>query len=109
MFVEITESAEPQLPGLHIARWNADRYALQALAVQALLAEGSLDVLVSPLETDGIGIHRHQQADCFSRAPPEEGDRDSKTGEDERKAAFLAFPARFEVDAAPSKPLIRKD
>src|SRR5437016_13587682 len=62
VLVEIPKPAEPQLPGLHIACWDADRHAIQAVAGETLLAKSFRDVLVPPLEAGGVGIEGHQEA-----------------------------------------------
>src|SRR6266545_4062984 len=105
VFIKISKSAEPQFPGLHIARWDADRHALQAFSVQALFVEGFLDVLVPSLKAGVIGIYRDQQADRLAGVLPEESNRDFQTGEHKGKTAFLSSP-RCDPDAVPAERLL---
>src|SRR5579885_2857249 len=56
VLVEIPSPPEPQLPGLHVACWDADRHAIQALAGEALLAEGCHHLFVPPPEAVGVGL-----------------------------------------------------
>ena len=98
LLVQIPKSAEPQLPGLHITRRDAHCHAIQALAGQALIAEGSLDVFLPPLKAGDIGIDHHQQADSLTGSLPEVAGHICKPGEDESEAAIAS--ARLDADAA---------
>jgi hypothetical protein len=97
LLVQISKSAEPQLPGLHIARRDAHCHAIQVLAGQSLIAEGILDLFLSPLKADDICIDDHQQADSLTGSLPEVPGHICKAGQDESEAAIAS--ARLDADA----------
>ncbi|HSK79860.1 MAG TPA: hypothetical protein VLQ45_25620 [Thermoanaerobaculia bacterium] len=94
--IEIPEPAEPELPGLDVARRNADRHALQAISGKTRLLNSRLDVFVPLMKAGGVGIDDHQQPDGFGGTLPEISTRIGKAGEDERESAI--WPSRLYAD-----------
>lgn len=103
LFIEIPLSAKPELPGLHIARRNAEGHAVHVPVLQTCLVHRVSDLLVAPLKAFNVRIDDHQQPHRLTRVVQKKAGRVRQASQNERKSALLS--TWLDTDADTTIPL----